>query len=547
MNRHRCVRSGALVLVGMLAVSASAFAAVVHVPGDQPTIQAGIDAAAAGDTVLVAPGTYQGSGNTNLVFGGIDRVLRSSGGADVTLIDCQLAARGILMLGGESPATVVEGFTIRNGLLDDDGGAIYCHLADPTLRDCHFIDNSADSGGALWISSGSPVVTGCTFRGNDAGGNSTYAGHGGAIWCANVATPVITGCVFEDNMAKRGGAIWCSGNASPLIEDCTFTDNVAQSMGGAIMSFGETSHPQITGSDFTGNAATSVGGAVAILDSEPTFEECRFIDNLAGTRGGACFANGGMATYTRCVFDRNSAGAGAAVQVLDGDALLDGCTLYASDGALGGALHVWNASAPASASIENTIIAFGTAGEAVRCEGGATATASCTDVFGNAGGDWVGCLSGQLGVAGNIAGDPLFCDAAGGDLGIDESSPCAPPQSGSCGLIGALPAGCGTTAIAGATTPAPAVTLRAIPNPLRSAAGFIEWSGGGDAVRAVTLRLHDPLGRLVLRHDLVAGGEHQRIAWSRILGGRDLPSGVYFLSIEGLPARVAPLRLVWTR
>jgi hypothetical protein len=39
----------------------AAFAATINVPGDAPSIQAAIDMAQTGDTVLVASGTYQGS------------------------------------------------------------------------------------------------------------------------------------------------------------------------------------------------------------------------------------------------------------------------------------------------------------------------------------------------------------------------------------------------------------------------------------------------------------------------------------------------------
>ena len=48
----------AIVVFAVLAFATGANATIIHVPADQPTIQAGIDAAAPDDTILVADGLY---------------------------------------------------------------------------------------------------------------------------------------------------------------------------------------------------------------------------------------------------------------------------------------------------------------------------------------------------------------------------------------------------------------------------------------------------------------------------------------------------------
>jgi len=177
-------------------------------------------------------------------------------------------------------------------------------------------------------------------------------------------------------------------------------------------------------------------------------------------------------------------------------------------------------------TLTRSIIAFSSNGEALTCMGNGLAALSCTDSFGNSGGNWTNCIADQLGINGNFASDPRFCSPPSGDFTLAANSPCAPANSPSgCGLIGAHPVGC-VTPIGIADAGAPPVTpgLRILPNPLRTT-GMIEWTAPLEA-----LALYDATGRLVLRHDF-RGTQATRghLSWSDFLSGRHLAPGVYFV------------------
>jgi hypothetical protein len=113
------------------------------------------------------------------------------------------------------------------------------------------------------------------------------------------------------------------------------------------------------------------------------------------------------------------------------------------------------------------LIAYSTSGEAIYCDGISGVTLQCCDVFGNAGGDWVGCVAGQDSINGNFSVDPLFCDLPSNDFTLKDNSPCLPgnhPYDEDCGLIGAWGQGCGEIVISFDIHP------RSCPNPFN-----IKW------------------------------------------------------------------------
>ena len=235
---------------------------VLRVPSEYATIQAAIDAAVYGDTVLVADGVYTGEGNKNLDSGGKVTVVMSENGPEVTIIDCEGDGRGFHFHSGEDSASMVNGFTIKNGSVGE-GGGILCFHSSPVITNCIFFHNLAWGGGGIYCDNSSPVIIHNTFS-----HNSSPHGYGGGISC-HESSPMITKNALSNNVAGRGGGgIYC-GSSSPTIVHNTFSKNSA-GLGGGIYCIWSSS-PTIVHNTFSKNSAVDGygGGICCRYDSSP--------------------------------------------------------------------------------------------------------------------------------------------------------------------------------------------------------------------------------------------------------------------------------------
>ncbi|MBM3242611.1 hypothetical protein FJZ31_40640 [Candidatus Poribacteria bacterium] len=225
-------------LICLVLIASVAYGAIIHVPGDYPTIQAGIDAAVDGDTVLVADGTWTGPDNKNLDFNGKAITVTSENGAEYCIIDCNSDGRGFDFHSGESENSVVSGFTIKNGYV------------------------SFESGGGVRCLSASPTITNNIIR------NCNPYGHGGGVGCQGGASPTIANNIITENMTEpawSGGGIYCDGASSPIIMSNTITKN-SSDYGGGIRCI-EYSNPVITNNVIAWNSGQ--GGGISCDHSSP--------------------------------------------------------------------------------------------------------------------------------------------------------------------------------------------------------------------------------------------------------------------------------------
>src|SRR5215472_1859228 len=97
----------------------------IHVPAEQPTIQAGIDNGTNGDIVLVSQGNYK----ENLDFKGKAITVRSVNGAVTTTIDGGKLDYVVKFTTNEGSTSVLDGFTVTNGF----PGGINISGSSPTV------------------------------------------------------------------------------------------------------------------------------------------------------------------------------------------------------------------------------------------------------------------------------------------------------------------------------------------------------------------------------------------------------------------------------
>ena len=209
-------------------VTLSVVGVELHVPAEYDTIQAAINASVDGCTVVVADGTYTGSGNKNLDFGGKAITVKSENGPYSCIIDCNSSNRGFYFHSGETAAAVVNGFTIREGLvyyIPQSGAGIYCNGSSPTIRNCIIADNEAfGAGGGIYVNNSMATVTNCLLIGNESRDS-----HGGGMFCTNSSNPTVSNCTFVDNVADdRAGGLFSGGSGTTVqLTNCIFWGNSA--------------------------------------------------------------------------------------------------------------------------------------------------------------------------------------------------------------------------------------------------------------------------------------------------------------------------------
>ncbi len=560
---------------------------VQEVPGEFLLLRDAVNEAAVGDTIKVLA-SHPLSATTLLgkslkIFGGYAAGYTSRDPLGTpTVITGNLANPALQFTGSITNACEVDGFRIQGGggrLFSNIpysgryGGGIMLNQTSPTLRNLMLTGNSVGGSGELGLGGGIALYNSTAVLENIAvTANTGIYGAGVFVY---LGSPTFTSVTIADNAVitdngtypARGGGLHAV-DTSIVLTDCTVSGHLGTEQGGGIYAggFGASTSLTMSGGAVVGNSARASGGGIAQVGGDLSLTDVTLADNIrlatsTFMAGGGLYASGATVAATGLTVTGNEANIGGGVHVTaspdcvltnsvvagntaqfwGGAAIIENCpdatvanlTLTANNGGGGGG-GLYASGSTLSAS--NTISAFNTGGAAYgngfHVVGG-TATFACDDAFGNDNAAYGG-VTDPTGSDGNIAANPLFCDAGADDYTIADNSPCAPDHSGGCGLIGALDVNCSGGVGVQDDLPGVPVAFRvdpAYPNPFNPQT-TIRFALS--AAAPTTVVVYDIAGRRVktLVDAELPAAEHT-VRWAGDDGqGRAVAAGVYFYRVR---------------
>ena len=403
------------------------YAVTINVPADQPTIQSGIDVAQNGDTVLVDDGIYKGEGNVNIDFKGKGITLKSRNGAEATIIDCEEKenTRGLIFQNDETDASVLDGFTIKNGV-HEHGGGIYLSYASPTIKNCVIDSNQSIGFGGIYCYNSDSIITDCTIIRNFGGGIFIMGRteHKGVVLKETPAQPTLKNSTIAEN---TGNGVYCMDDVDPIITNCVVSHNSAR---GILYSYTRTDNP-ITNCRIEHNAG---GGLEAWQGTVLKIENSIIVRNTAGSGGGIHCNYNSEIWVTDCVIAHNSANFGGGIQcdAILGSVNIKHCTITENTaGTQGGGISAIARQDPITLinrfNLTDSII-WGNSSNVSHAEvfvlGRGIVIKSC-DI--GDGLDGIGLVADgdKFFYEDNIDEDPLFVNAKAGDFTLQANSPAA--------------------------------------------------------------------------------------------------------------------------